>query len=66
MCPGPYPPHPRGGKQGARGAGRAVPLAFLIAAVGVLLVAYTFVRLCQYYRQRGRGFTSLPAARGAV
>jgi hypothetical protein len=27
-------------------------LAFLIAAVGVLLVAYTFVRLCQYYRPR--------------
>jgi amino acid transporter len=26
--------------QGASGAGRAVPLAFLIAAVGVLLVAY--------------------------
>ena len=30
-------------------AGRAVPLAFLIAAVGVLLVAYTFVRLCQSF-----------------
>src|SRR6202161_1771901 len=30
-------------------AGRAVPLAFLIAAVGVLLVAYSFVRLCQYF-----------------
>ncbi|HXT93265.1 MAG TPA: hypothetical protein VN714_28875, partial [Trebonia sp.] len=30
--------------QGAAGAGRAVPLAFLIAAVGVLFVAYTFVR----------------------
>jgi amino acid transporter len=28
-------------------AGRAVPLTFLIAAVGVLLVAYSFVRLCQ-------------------
>ena len=33
--------------QGAIGAGRAVPLAFLIAALGVLLVAYTFVRLTQ-------------------
>jgi len=57
----------------------------------VLLVAYTFVRLCQYYRHsgsayafvgatlgpragvvadagghRGRGFMSLPTARGAV
>src|SRR6202042_2054068 len=39
--------------QGASGAGRAVPLAFLIAAVGVLLVAYTFVRLCQYYQHSG-------------
>jgi len=28
--------------QGAIGAGRAMPLAFLIAAFGVLLVAYTF------------------------
>ena len=27
--------------------GRAVPLAFFLAAVGVLLVAYGFVRLCQ-------------------
>jgi len=77
--------------QGAIGAGRAVPLAFLIAAVGVLFVAYTFARLCQYYRHsgsayafvgatlgpragvvagagghRGRGFMSLPTARGAV
>src|SRR3984893_14310240 len=32
-------------------AGRAVPLTFLIAAVGVLLVAYSFVRLCQYFHQ---------------
>src|SRR5207247_7316919 len=30
-------------------AGRAVPLTFLIAAVGVLLVAYSFVRLCEYF-----------------
>ena len=36
-------------------AGRAVPLAFLIAAIGVLLVAYTFVRLCQYYHHSGSG-----------
>ena len=34
-------------------AGRAVPLAFLIAAVGVLLVAYTFVRLGQYHHHSG-------------
>ena len=35
-------------------AGRAVPLAFLIAAIGVLLVAYTFVRLCQSYAAGGQ------------
>ena len=33
--------------------GRAVPLAFLLAAIGVLLVSYTFVRLCQYYQHSG-------------
>ena len=31
-------------------AGRAVPLAFFLSAIGVLLVAYGFVRLCQYYQ----------------
>jgi amino acid transporter len=34
-------------------AGRAVPLAFLLAAVGVLLVGYGFVRLCQYFQHAG-------------
>src|SRR5690348_18497673 len=29
--------------------GRAVPLAFLLAAVAVLLVAYGFVRIYHYY-----------------
>jgi len=33
--------------------GRAVPLAFLFAAIGVLLVSYGFVRLCQYYQHSG-------------
>jgi amino acid transporter len=33
--------------------GRAVPLAFLFAAIGVLLVGYGFVRLCQYYQHSG-------------
>ncbi len=33
--------------------GRAVPLAFLLAAIGVLLVGYGFVRLCQYYQHSG-------------
>ena len=53
--------------QGASGAGRAVPLAFLIAAVGVLLVAHPR----GHHRggaggHRDRGFMSLPTARGAV
>jgi amino acid transporter len=50
--------------QGAIGAGRAVPLAFLIAAVGVLLVAYTFVRLCQYYRHSGSVYAFVGATLG--
>jgi amino acid transporter len=33
--------------------GRAVPLAFLLAAIGVLLVGYGFVRLCQYFQHAG-------------
>ena len=33
--------------------GRAVPLAFLLATVGVLLVAYGFVRLTQQFRHAG-------------
>jgi amino acid transporter len=40
--------------QGAAGAvGRAVPLAFALATVGVLLIAYTFVRLCQRFHHAG-------------
>jgi amino acid transporter len=43
--------------------GRAVPLAFVFAAVGVLLVSYTFVRLCQIYNHAGSvfGLTESPA-----
>jgi amino acid transporter len=33
--------------------GRAVPLVFLLATVGVLLVAYGFIRLCQYFNHAG-------------
>ncbi|MFD8496789.1 APC family permease [Amycolatopsis sp. NPDC059657] len=40
-------------QQTAAAAGRAVPLAFLLSAVGVLLVAYGFVRMCQYYQHAG-------------
>src|SRR6266700_2340814 len=50
--------------QGAIGAGRAVPLAFLIAAIGVLFVAYTFVRLCQYYRHSGSVYAFVGATLG--
>ncbi|MDQ6849147.1 MAG: APC family permease [Actinomycetota bacterium] len=37
----------------AMSTGRAVPLAFLIAAIAVLLVGYGFVRLCQYFQHAG-------------
>lgn len=33
--------------------GRAVPLTFLLAGIGVLLVGYGFVRMCQYYQHAG-------------
>jgi amino acid transporter len=46
-------------------AGYAVPLTFLIAAVGVLLVAYTFVRLCQYYHHPGSVYAFVGATLGA-
>ncbi len=45
-------------------AGRAVPLTFLIAAVGVLLVSYTFVRLCQYYHHSGSVYAFVGATLG--
>lgn len=50
--------------QGAIGAERAVPLAFLIAAFGVLLVAYTFVRLCQYFKHSGSVYAFVGATLG--
>jgi amino acid transporter len=40
--------------QGTAGqVGRAVPLAFLVATIGVLLVAYGFVRLTQQFHHAG-------------
>ncbi|HWC84242.1 MAG TPA: APC family permease [Pseudonocardiaceae bacterium] len=45
--------------------GRAVPLAFLLAAVGVLLVCYVFVRLCQYFRHAGSVYAFVGATLGA-
>ncbi|WP_084725678.1 APC family permease [Streptacidiphilus melanogenes] len=48
----------------APSVGRAVPLAFLIATVGVLLVAYVFVRLCQYFHHSGSVYAFVGATLG--
>ncbi|MEN3309691.1 MAG: hypothetical protein V7603_5893 [Micromonosporaceae bacterium] len=45
--------------------GRAVPLAFALATLGVLLVAYTFVRLCQQYHHAGSVYGFVGATLGA-
>ncbi len=45
-------------------AGRAVPLTFLIAAIGVLLVAYCFVRLTQYFHHAGSAYAFVGATLG--
>lgn len=45
-------------------AGRAVPLAFFLSALGVLLVAYGFVRLCQYYQHAGSVYAFVGATLG--
>jgi amino acid transporter len=51
--------------QGTAGlVGRATPLAFLLAAVAVLLIAYVFVRLCQYYRHAGSVYVFTGATLG--
>ncbi|MCW2537085.1 MAG: Amino acid permease-associated region [Modestobacter sp.] len=51
--------------QGTAGTvGRAVPLAFLLAAIGVLLVAYGFVRLCQYFQHAGSVYAFVGATLG--
>jgi amino acid transporter len=52
--------------QGTAGSvGRAVPLAFLIATLGVLLVAYVFVRLCQRFHHAGSVYAFVAATLGA-
>ncbi|HEX6447173.1 MAG TPA: APC family permease [Streptosporangiales bacterium] len=52
--------------QGTAGSvGRAVPLAFALATVGVLLVAYTFVRLCQRFNHAGSVYGFVGATLGA-
>jgi amino acid transporter len=51
--------------QGVVGSvGRAVPLAFLLAAIGVLLVSYGIVRLCQYYQHSGSVYAFVGATLG--
>ncbi|HVH23730.1 MAG TPA: APC family permease [Pseudonocardia sp.] len=49
----------------ASSVGRAVPLAFALATVGVLFVAYTFVRLCQAYHHAGSVYGFVGATLGA-
>jgi amino acid transporter len=51
-------------QQTAANAGRAVPLAFFLSALGVLLVAYGFVRLCQYYQHAGSVYAFVGATLG--
>ncbi len=52
--------------QGTAGTvGRAVPLAFALATLGVLLVAHTFVRLCQQFNHAGSVYGFVGATLGA-
>jgi amino acid transporter len=44
--------------------GRAVPLSFLLAAIGVLLVAYGFIRLSQYFNHSGSVYAFVGATLG--
>jgi amino acid transporter len=48
----------------AAAVGRAVPLAFLLATVGVLLIAYTFVRLAQRFSHAGSVYGFVGATLG--
>lgn len=51
--------------QGTAGAvGRAVPVAFALATVGVLLIAYGFVRLCQNFNHAGSVYGFVGATMG--
>ena len=51
--------------QGTAGSvGRAVPLAFALATVGVLLISWTFVRLCQRFHHSGSVYGFVGATLG--
>ncbi|MGH3853508.1 MAG: APC family permease [Pseudonocardiaceae bacterium] len=45
--------------------GRAVPLTFVIATVGVLCLAYVFARLCQHFHHAGSVYGFVGATLGA-
>jgi amino acid transporter len=45
--------------------GRAIPLAFLVAAVGILLVSYSIARLCQHFHHAGSVYGFVGATLGA-
>jgi amino acid transporter len=47
-------------------AGRAVPLALLLFAIGVLLVAYGFVRVCQHCEHAGSVYAFIGAPLGLI
>jgi len=49
----------------AASVGRAVPLAFVLATVGVLLVSWTFVRLAQRFHHSGSVYGFVGATLGA-
>ena len=51
-------------QQTASAAGRAVPLSFVLSGLGVLFVAYGFVRLCQYYQHAGSVYAFVGATLG--
>src|SRR5579872_6365481 len=44
--------------------GRAIPLAFLVAAVGILLVSYSIARLCQHFHHAGSVYGFVGATLG--
>jgi amino acid transporter len=51
--------------QGTAGSvGRAVPLAFALATIGVLLIAWTFVRLTQRFNHAGSVYGFVGATLG--
>ena len=51
--------------QGTAGTARpTVPLAFALATIGVLLIAYTFVRLCQRFNHAGSVYGFVGATLG--